>query len=246
MLSKREARELRDKEFSQFPPGVMDTDGAALYLQVSASTLNHWRSDGYGPPFLRFPSRGKGVVRYRKADIDAWLDQHVYRSTAEADAALSRVVAPADRVPDDWTGWSDWTDWRTWDYAHPYVMSHPFYVRDSAYADRGMLLSAISDPFALIVWMSPRKALEYPWVREDHRQEALALHLAAQNDPESERIRIQAAVLDNLWEVPEDRFGGHPLMTHELYLDRFGTPISLNRPDVTLEEMEAASRGGIE
>jgi excisionase family DNA binding protein len=43
----------------------------AEYLQVSLGTLRRWRAEGTGPPALR---AGRGV-RYRRADVDAWLER---------------------------------------------------------------------------------------------------------------------------------------------------------------------------
>jgi excisionase family DNA binding protein len=43
----------------------------ADYLQVAVGTLRRWRAEGSGPPALR---AGR-TVRYRKADVDRWLEQ---------------------------------------------------------------------------------------------------------------------------------------------------------------------------
>ncbi|MBA9003775.1 helix-turn-helix transcriptional regulator [Thermomonospora cellulosilytica] len=50
-------------------PGYANTDQAAAYLGVAKQTLANWRSTGRGPKFSR---RGR-VVRYRWADLDAWM-----------------------------------------------------------------------------------------------------------------------------------------------------------------------------
>ena len=44
----------------------------AEYLQVAVGTLRRWRAEGSGPPALR---AGR-TVRYRRADVDAWLQRH--------------------------------------------------------------------------------------------------------------------------------------------------------------------------
>jgi excisionase family DNA binding protein len=48
----------------------MDSRQAAVYLGISANTLNCWRSRREGPPFVKVG----GKVRYRLADVDAWAD----------------------------------------------------------------------------------------------------------------------------------------------------------------------------
>lgn len=61
-----------------------DTAGAAEYLDLGVSTLNRWRGTGEGPPFVKIGSR----VRYRRADLDAWLKQRIVNSTSEAQTRL--------------------------------------------------------------------------------------------------------------------------------------------------------------
>lgn len=63
----------------------MDTEGintreAARHVGVGASTLERWRLSGDGPPYLKL----KKAVRYRRADLDAWMASRLVRSTSEA------------------------------------------------------------------------------------------------------------------------------------------------------------------
>lgn len=44
----------------------------AMYLSISLRTLQRWRAEGKGPPHLMMAGR---YPRYRKADVDAWLQQ---------------------------------------------------------------------------------------------------------------------------------------------------------------------------
>ncbi|SEG44261.1 DNA binding domain-containing protein, excisionase family [Thermomonospora echinospora] len=50
-------------------PGWATTDQAAQHLGVARQTLANWRSQGRGPTW----SKRGGVVRYRWADLDAWM-----------------------------------------------------------------------------------------------------------------------------------------------------------------------------
>lgn len=45
---------------------------AAPMIGVEPLTLKLWRRKGIGPPYVKFGNR----VRYRVADIEAWLDAH--------------------------------------------------------------------------------------------------------------------------------------------------------------------------
>jgi hypothetical protein len=47
---------------------------AARYIKLSKQYLEgaRYRADGSGPTFIKF----KRAVRYRKTDLDAWMDSH--------------------------------------------------------------------------------------------------------------------------------------------------------------------------
>jgi excisionase family DNA binding protein len=48
----------------------------ADYCKVSVRTVKRWRAEGTGPPFLRAGRQ----VRYRKRDVDAWLESRGQQS----------------------------------------------------------------------------------------------------------------------------------------------------------------------
>lgn len=53
----------------------------AVYLGISTATLHRWRGD----PMLNFPkpvSRFLPTQRWRRADIDAWIDAQPTKATA--------------------------------------------------------------------------------------------------------------------------------------------------------------------
>jgi excisionase family DNA binding protein len=52
------------------PPQWMTTQECAEYLKVSAERLYQMRKEGSGPPFFQPTERW---VRYRLADVDAWM-----------------------------------------------------------------------------------------------------------------------------------------------------------------------------
>ena len=58
----------------------MRTPEAARYVALSESTLTKMRLRGDGPLFIKV---GPRAVAYRKADLDAWLEARVRRSTSE-------------------------------------------------------------------------------------------------------------------------------------------------------------------
>lgn len=59
---------------------MLDTPSAARALGLSPSTLNKWRTAGSGPAFVRMGA----AIRYRRADLAAFIECRVVASTAEA------------------------------------------------------------------------------------------------------------------------------------------------------------------
>ena len=58
---------------------LLDTDQVATLLGLRPNTLAQWRMTGSGPTFVRLGRR----VRYRAADIDAWIESQARRSTSD-------------------------------------------------------------------------------------------------------------------------------------------------------------------
>jgi excisionase family DNA binding protein len=50
------------------------TGAAARYLGVSAATLRLWRANNEGPKYFR---AGDRLVRYRKVDLDRWIESRL-------------------------------------------------------------------------------------------------------------------------------------------------------------------------
>ncbi len=61
----------------------MNTKEAAGYVRLGKPTLERFRISGGGPVYVKLGS----AVRYRKADLDAWLASRVTRSTSEGAVA---------------------------------------------------------------------------------------------------------------------------------------------------------------
>ncbi len=70
--------------FTPEPPPTtspnLTTEDAAKFLNVKPSTLEQNRWKGTGPRFVKI---GRSV-RYRMADLEAYLDANVFNSTTEA------------------------------------------------------------------------------------------------------------------------------------------------------------------
>ena len=53
---------------------------AANYLRLAKTTLDHYRSAGQGPRFIKLSRR---KILYDTRDLDAWLDRHKQNSTRD-------------------------------------------------------------------------------------------------------------------------------------------------------------------
>ena len=58
---------------------LYDTKQAAKYLNIKPQTLNRWRHEGYGPPFIKLGS----LVRYRYQDLTTWIDKCKRKNTIQ-------------------------------------------------------------------------------------------------------------------------------------------------------------------
>lgn len=52
---------------------LLSPDELAAYLKVPVKTIYNWRSEGKGPRGIRVGRH----VRFRQAEIEAWLDRNV-------------------------------------------------------------------------------------------------------------------------------------------------------------------------
>lgn len=63
-------------------PEMLTREQAARYLGLQVQTLSVWACRGCGPKFVKL---GR-AVRYRKSDLDAYVESRVVQSTGEADS----------------------------------------------------------------------------------------------------------------------------------------------------------------
>lgn len=70
----------------EHPERLLTVSELAEYLAVSKSTIYQWRYLRKGPPGFRIGRH----VRYKRSDVDEWIDRHVEASklTSADDAAI--------------------------------------------------------------------------------------------------------------------------------------------------------------
>ncbi len=59
-------------------PNTLTPKKAASYLGISEAALRLWRSEGRGPRFFR---AGEKLIRYRRADLDFWIEARLSQPT---------------------------------------------------------------------------------------------------------------------------------------------------------------------
>lgn len=200
MLARAATKTFRDEKLERMlgDEFLLSVDQAALYLAVSASTLNHWRSDGKGPKFVKLCGSTRGAIRYRLADLRAYVAANTFESVAEAELsnAMSRVSAY----------WDDWAS------LHPFVVRGSHFILDSALADRETFEAVLMDPYGRVKWMKPAQALKKPWLRPERRTELLGRYLNSAAG-QGRKAAMDDAYLQELSKIPEHLWGGHPDLT---------------------------------
>ncbi|MEW6238069.1 MAG: helix-turn-helix domain-containing protein [Candidatus Omnitrophota bacterium] len=72
---------------------VMNEKKAAEYLGFSVSALQSWRHRGGGPLFFKKDTK---AVRYRQADLDRWIEEHLRTSTSVDGSGAAAVLASVE------------------------------------------------------------------------------------------------------------------------------------------------------
>lgn len=75
-------------------PELLDETDLAGLLRVSVSTVQSWRYQKKGPPFIKVG----GAVRYRRSDLDAYLTAQVTHLPVRASVSPSDIEAAVAAV----------------------------------------------------------------------------------------------------------------------------------------------------
>ncbi len=70
-------------------PLSMSTKLGAKYLGVCEASLRAWRADGTGPDYYR---AGPKLVRYRRADLDAWIEARLNAPTPKQQKVVAETA----------------------------------------------------------------------------------------------------------------------------------------------------------
>lgn len=64
-------------------PALLDQTAAAEFLGLSPRSLEAIRHRGGGPKFVKLGEGLRARVRYRRADLEAWVNSHTRTFTGE-------------------------------------------------------------------------------------------------------------------------------------------------------------------
>jgi Helix-turn-helix domain len=70
---------------------LLDEHGAADFLRYSIRALQNWRLRGGGPRFVKVSGRS---IRYRRRDLNDWVEQRLRSSTADVGPDHIASAAP--------------------------------------------------------------------------------------------------------------------------------------------------------
>jgi hypothetical protein len=90
---------LRRCDVDGLPEPLLTEDDAAKELRVSGRTLERYRARGTGPVFVKLLRGKSGRIRYRRADLEAWLNAHRQRSTKALphDSSAPPITEPSNQ-----------------------------------------------------------------------------------------------------------------------------------------------------
>lgn len=73
------------------PNELLTSKVTAALIGIKLNTLEIWRGQAKGPPFIKLGPSPQAGVRYRRADVVAWIEQRLYASTSHYTAALATL-----------------------------------------------------------------------------------------------------------------------------------------------------------
>ena len=65
---------------------LITTKELAEYLQLKEDTLRNWRSQGEGPPYVKFGDNRRSAVRYDVDKVQAWIQTQERRVGEEPES----------------------------------------------------------------------------------------------------------------------------------------------------------------
>lgn len=80
---------------------LLTNEEAAALLGIKPNTLEIWRCKGRGPRFCKLSPAKQAPVRYRREEVDAWLDQQSFASTSAYSPAAQASMKSLNRSSAD-------------------------------------------------------------------------------------------------------------------------------------------------
>ena len=211
-MHKKSQKSLSDDEFkAKFANDfLLTTAQASMLLSVSEDTLNHWRSNGKGPKFLKLIPSSRGSVRYQLGDLRKWIQERTFTSAAEGMVLKVSLVGAVTEEP--FGGLLRGPDLER--RRHHFIARKRF-IFDYARYDKQTLFDSISDPYTKFEFLTVEEALCRVWMRAEHRKTLLRAYLKT-SAAKGKESSISERYKNSLRKIGS--FGGHPELTMRSYL----------------------------
>lgn len=82
------------------PHDLLTSAETAKLLGIQRGTLELWRQKGQGPKFAKLGAAPQAPIRYRRADVAAFIEQCLYASTSHYTAALATLRSASSKPGD--------------------------------------------------------------------------------------------------------------------------------------------------
>lgn len=161
---------------------LLPVEKAAFVLNVSTSTLNHWRSDGLPPPYIPLGAGKRPTIRYRMHDLREFIRSKVTTSTASHKMLAMGRITLFDLASAQ---------------LHPFWSREPFVV-DSVFSDHENFMKNFCDPTTNITWLKIADGLSMPWTDEKLRESYLST-IANRPDGERKNIGKSMSEIESTW-----------------------------------------------
>jgi predicted DNA-binding transcriptional regulator AlpA len=80
------------------PDDLLTSAETAALLGIKRGTLEFWRMRGEGPKFAKLGTAPQAPIRYRRADVAAFIEQRLYASTSHYTASLATLRPDVKRA----------------------------------------------------------------------------------------------------------------------------------------------------
>ena len=76
---------------------LLDNEQTSTLLGIKPNTLEIWRCKGKGPRFIKLGTEKQSPIRYRRADVENWIERQSFASTSAYSPAAQTSMKSLNR-----------------------------------------------------------------------------------------------------------------------------------------------------